>query len=61
MNINFLDPNGNINATYEFYEVYPVECLPLELNMLKNDLYSVYSVLMLFRDFNMVLPNTPII
>lgn len=61
MNINYLDPNGNINATYEFYEVYPVECLPQELSMLKNDLYSVYSVLMIFRDFNFVLPVTPTI
>jgi len=61
MNINYLDPNGNINATYEFYEVYPVECLPQEVSMLKNDLYSVYSVLMMFRDFNFVLPVTPTI
>jgi len=61
MNINLLDPNGNINATYEFYEVYPVECLPMELSMLKNDLYSVYAVLMMYRDFNFVLPVTPTI
>ena len=61
MNINYLDPNGNINATYEFYEVYPVECLPMELNMVKNDLYSVYQVLMMYRDFNFVLPTIPTI
>ena len=61
MKINLLDPNGNINATYEFYEVYPVECLPMELNMVKNDLYSVYQVLMMYRDFNFVLPTIPTI
>jgi hypothetical protein len=51
MNINLLDLNGNINRTYSFYEVYPIECLPLELNMIENNKYSVYQVLMMFRDF----------
>jgi hypothetical protein len=51
MNIDLLDLNGNINRTYTFYEVYPIECLPIELNMLENNKYSIYQVLMMFRDF----------
>jgi hypothetical protein len=54
MNVNLLDLNGNINYTYEFYEVYPIECLPIELNMMKRDTYSTYTALLLFRDFNFV-------
>jgi hypothetical protein len=52
MKISLLDPNGNPNVSYNFFEVYPVECLPIELNMLKSNDYSTYTVLMLFRDFN---------
>lgn len=54
MNVDLLDPNGQINRTYQFYEVYPLECLPMELNMMDTNKYSVYQVLMMFRDFNFV-------
>lgn len=51
MKVSMLDLNGNPNVTFTFYEIYPIETLPIELSMLKNNEYSVYSVLMLFRDF----------
>jgi hypothetical protein len=51
MKISMLDPNGNINRTFTFYEIYPIENLPIELNMLKTNEYSMYQVLMYFRDF----------
>ena len=51
MKIDLLDPNGNINRSFTFFEVYPIESLPLELNMLDTNRYLVYQVLMMFRDF----------
>jgi hypothetical protein len=51
MKVSLLNPNGDPNITYTFYEIYPIECLPLEMNMLKTNEYNVYSVLMFFRDF----------
>lgn len=51
MNINLLDLNGNINRTYTFFEVYPIECMPLDLTMLRQNEYSVYQVLFMYRDF----------
>lgn len=52
MKISLLDPNGNPNITYTFYEVFPLECLPIDLNMLKTNEYSTYTALMFFRDFS---------
>jgi hypothetical protein len=51
MKVSLLDPNGNPNATYTFYEIYPIECLPVDLNMMKTNEYTTYTVLMMFRDF----------
>lgn len=51
MKISLLDPNGNANRTFTFFEVYPLECLPIELNMMRPNEYSIYQVLMMFRDF----------
>jgi hypothetical protein len=51
MKINILDPNGNINRIYTFFEIYPIECLPIELSMMKTNDYMTYQVLMMFRDF----------
>jgi len=51
MNVNLLDPNGNINKTFTFYEVYPLENIPMELNMVRPNEYLIYQVLMNFREF----------
>ena len=51
MNIKLLDPNGNVNRVFKFFEVYPLESLPFELNMAKPNEYLVYQVLMNFREF----------
>lgn len=51
MKINLLDLNGNINRTYTFYEVYPVEALPMELSMMDTNKFATYQVLMFYRDF----------
>jgi hypothetical protein len=54
MKVSLLDLNGDPTYTFTFFEIYPVETLPIELSMLKQNEYSVYSVLMLFRDFTFV-------
>jgi hypothetical protein len=51
MKIGLLNPNGDTNITYTFYEIFPLECLPFEMTMLKTNDYTTYSVLMNFRDF----------
>jgi len=51
MKVSLLNPNGDPNITYTFFEIFPIECLPIELNMLRTNEYSTYSVLMFFRDF----------
>ena len=51
MEIQLLDPNGNVNKTFTFYEVYPLENIPLELNMLRPNEYLVFQVLMNYREF----------
>lgn len=56
MDINLLDPNGNINRTYTFYEIYPLENLPLTLDMMESNKYLTYQVLMNFRDFTISTP-----
>ena len=51
MKIDLLDLNGNINRTYTFYEVYPIEALPIELSMMEPNKIALYQVLMFYRDF----------
>jgi hypothetical protein len=51
MEVKLLDPNGGVNKTFTFYEVYPLENIPLELNMLRPNEYLIYQVLMNYRDF----------
>lgn len=51
MNINLLDPNGEINRTYTFYEIYPLENIPVELNMIEPNKYLIYQVLLNYREF----------
>lgn len=51
MKIRALDPNGEVNTTFTFYEVMPVETQPLEFTMLKNNDYLNYQVLINFREY----------
>lgn len=56
MDINLLDLNGNINRTFTFYEVFPIETLPIQLDMIDANKYSTYQVLINFRDFTFSSP-----
>jgi hypothetical protein len=51
LNVKLLDPNGNTNRVYTFYEVYPLESIPVELNMIESNKYMVYQVLLNYREF----------
>jgi hypothetical protein len=48
--INFLNLNGQTTQTWYFEEVYPVECLPLELSA-KADTPLLYQVVLNYRSF----------
>lgn len=54
MNIELLNPNGNVNATFKFFEVFPLENLPMLMDMSKNNEYLNYSVLFNFREMIIV-------
>ena len=58
MVINILDPNGNVNSSITYYEVFPVETQPVMMTMLKYDSYMTYSVLFGFRDYLHNFTNT---
>ena len=51
MTVNLLDLNGNTNKSFIFNEVFPIETMPLNFNMLKQNEYLTYQVLFMFRDF----------
>lgn len=51
MKINILDLNGNKKSTYNFYEVYPLETLPVEFKMDDKNSFLTLQVLMNFRNF----------
>jgi hypothetical protein len=51
MDVELLDPNGGVNSTFRFYEVMPIETMPIELNMMENNAYSVYQVLINYKEF----------
>lgn len=51
MKVRLLDPNGNPNSTFTFYEVMPVEQQsPIILDMTKPNTYLIYQVLMNYKD-----------
>lgn len=50
MKIRLLDPNGNVNTTFTFYEVMPAEGFPIELSM-TNDKFVIYKIQMAFKEF----------
>jgi hypothetical protein len=54
MRLKILDPNGNINKTLLFHEVFPVECMPFEFNMAQANEYLKYQVLMNYREFTLI-------
>lgn len=51
MVVQLLDPNGGVNTSFRFFEVYPLETQPIEYTMMRNNEYSVYQVLMNYREF----------
>lgn len=51
LQVNVLDLNGNTNRRFTFYEVYPVENIPIQLSMLENNKYMLYQVLLNYREF----------
>lgn len=51
MKINVLDLNGNKKSIFTFYEVYPLETLPLEFKMADNNTFLTHTVMMNFRNF----------
>jgi hypothetical protein len=51
MTVRLLDPNGNTNTSFKFYEVMPVEQQsPILLDMTKPNTYMSYQVLMNYKD-----------
>lgn len=51
MQIQLLDPNGNINCAYTFLEVYPIETLPMKLDMGSTNSFLTHQVLFNYREF----------
>jgi hypothetical protein len=51
MIVDVLDPNGVVNTKIRFYEVYPLETQPMEFTMMRNNEYTIYQVLMNYREF----------
>jgi hypothetical protein len=49
MVVRTLDPNGGVNNTMTFYEVFPVESQPMTMSMLKPDMYMSYTVVLAYR------------
>lgn len=58
MEVNLLDLNGNLNRKYTFYEVYPIENIPVDLNMAEPNTILKYQVLFNYREFKMTGPST---
>jgi len=51
MYLDYLDPNGEVNSTMTFYEVFPAEIQPIRLSMTTPDSYVSLVVTFGFRDF----------
>jgi hypothetical protein len=51
MTVNMLNPNGGVNNSITFYEVFPVETQPIEMSMAFTDKYLKYAVTFAYRDF----------
>jgi hypothetical protein len=46
-----LDLNGNVASKITFYEVMPVETLPIKSSSVTPDPYMRYTVVFNYRDF----------
>lgn len=57
LDVKLLDLNGQVNRTYKFYEVYPIENIPVELSMAKPNTILTYQVLLNYREFTMQGPS----
>jgi hypothetical protein len=53
MIVDALDPNGNVNRKFTFFEVYPMETIPFQFSMENNNQFLKYSILMNYREFSM--------
>lgn len=51
MTVKLLDPNGGVNRKFTFYEVYPIENIPMEVSMLEVNKFMTFQILMNFREF----------
>lgn len=54
--VKLLDLNGNMVKQFTFYEVYPLESLPIELTMSQPNKFVTYQVLMNYREFTLTGP-----
>lgn len=53
MKVKLLNPNGGVNRVYTFYEVYPIENMPVEVSMEQNNKFLTYQVLFNYREFTL--------
>jgi hypothetical protein len=53
MKIKLLNPNGGVNTVYTFYEVFPLENMPVEMSMEQQNKFLTYQVLFNFREFTL--------
>ena len=51
MKVKLLDLNGNVIKFFTFYEIYPIESLPIELTMSQPNKFVTYQVLLNYREF----------
>ena len=57
MTLDVLDLNGNITATYRFYEIFPVEISPIQFSSLNTNEYLKIMVRFAFRKYELTLPT----
>lgn len=55
MTLDVLDLNGNITATYRFYEIFPVEIAPIQFSSLNTNEYLKITVRFAFRKYELTL------
>jgi hypothetical protein len=51
MIIRLLNPNGLPNSTFTFYEIMPVETMPILMEMDRPNQYSKFTVMMSYKEF----------
>lgn len=58
MKVELLNPNGGVNTTFTFHEVFPVETQPIEMSMAFVDKYLKYAVTFGFREYTQIATPT---